>query len=72
MGVNHLADRNDLELRALRGNKYTPGVVNNGQAFPYSTEKLAEMKKDLPESLDWRLNGAVTPVKGEKLLEFLA
>ena len=66
LGVNHLADKDDVEIRALRGNRYTPGVEKHGDSFPYPIERIHEMKKDLPESLDWRLNGAVTPVKGKK------
>ncbi|EEB12327.1 predicted protein [Pediculus humanus corporis] len=67
LGVNHLADKDDVEIRALRGNRYTPGVEKHGDSFPYPVERIHEMKKDLPESLDWRLNGAVTPVKDQSV-----
>lgn len=63
--VNHFADRDDLEMKALRGNVYDPGSKNNGKPFPYSQGKIKAIFKDLPDSLDWRLNGAVTPVKGK-------
>lgn len=58
--VNYLADRNDLELKALRGKQYTPGY-NGGAPFPHDIEKEIA---DVPDSIDWRLYGAVTPVKG--------
>jgi hypothetical protein len=61
LGVNHLADRTDLELKALRGKQYSRGY-NGGAPFPYTN--LDSMTKDLPSDLDWRLYGAVTPVKG--------
>lgn len=60
LGVNHLVDRSDLELKALRGKQYTGGY-NGGQPFPYNAEQ--EVTK-VPDELDWRLYGAVTPVKG--------
>ena len=59
LGVNHLADRTDQEIKALRGRAYSKGP-NNGLPFSYSKNEA----KDLPESIDWRLFGAVTPVKG--------
>jgi hypothetical protein len=61
LGVNHLADRTDLELKALRGKQYSGGY-NGGAPFPYTS--LHRMAKNLPSDLDWRLYGAVTPVKG--------
>lgn len=59
MASNHLADLTDLEMQALRGRRYTPGY-NGGQPFPYDSSD----KESLPDSFDWRLYGAVTPVKG--------
>lgn len=57
LGVNHLADKTELELKALRGRQYSQGY-NGGLPFPHSTTEAA------PEAVDWRLYGAVTPVKG--------
>jgi len=64
LGVNHLADRTDLELKALRGKKYSPGY-NGGAPFPYTNHR--SMANDLPSNLDWRLYGAVTPVKDQSV-----
>ncbi|XP_021934298.1 digestive cysteine proteinase 1 isoform X2 [Zootermopsis nevadensis] len=64
LGVNHLADRTDLELKALRGKQYSRGY-NGGAPFPYT--HLDRMLKDLPSNLDWRLYGAVTPVKDQSV-----
>lgn len=60
MSVNHLVDRTELELKALRGKQYT-AHYNGGQPFPHNAEKEVT---EVPDSLDWRLYGAVTPVKG--------
>ena len=62
LAVNHLADKNELELKALRGKQYSPGYQNKGEPFPYDVEKEVQA---IPENLDWRLYGAVTPVKGD-------
>ena len=59
--VNHLADRTEEELHALRGRKHS-GVYNGGRPFPYN--EVTNVK--VPEEMDWRLYGAVTPVKGEE------
>lgn len=59
LSVNHLADKSDLEIKALRGKKYS-GVPNDGAPFPYNHVG----KNDFPSAMDWRLFGAVTPVKG--------
>lgn len=64
--INHLADLNDIELKALRGKQYTPGY-NGGEPFPYTGPDLYASLKDLPESLDWRLFGAVTQVKDQSV-----
>ncbi|XP_043278575.1 digestive cysteine proteinase 1 isoform X2 [Venturia canescens] len=64
--INHLADRSELELKALRGKlRSKVGQNNGGQPFPYSAENL--LKANLPESWDWRLRGAVTPVKDQSV-----
>lgn len=62
LASNHLADLTDLEMQALRGRRYTPGY-NGGQPFPYDSSD----KESLPDSFDWRLYGAVTPVKDQSV-----
>ncbi|XP_028936247.1 digestive cysteine proteinase 2-like isoform X2 [Ornithorhynchus anatinus] len=60
LAPNHLTDRTPGELAALRG-RLRSSRPNHGQPFPH--EQLANVA--LPESLDWRLYGAVTPVKDQ-------
>ncbi|XP_015586901.1 digestive cysteine proteinase 1 [Cephus cinctus] len=63
LDVNHLADRTDLELKALRGKQYSQGY-NGGMPFPHNVkQELA----DIPNSMDWTLYGAVTPVKDQSV-----
>lgn len=61
LDVNHLADKSDLEMKALRGKQYSGLGDNGGSLFLYDVENEI---KSVPANLDWRLAGAVTPVKG--------
>ncbi|XP_066590345.1 digestive cysteine proteinase 1 [Prorops nasuta] len=63
LASNHLSDRNEFELSLLRGKQYTKGY-NGGQSFPHDIEKDSA---DVPDSWDWRLYGAVTPVKDQSV-----
>lgn len=62
LGVNHLADRTELEMKALRGRRYSEGY-NGGDPFPF---KYTERTK-MPAEFDWRIYGAVTPVKDQSV-----
>lgn len=60
LALNHLADRTPQEMAALRGRRRS-GDPNHGLPFP--AEHYTGII--LPESLDWRMYGAVTPVKDQ-------
>lgn len=64
LGVNHLSDRTQDELKALRGFKSSK-VYNGGNPFPYVLDE--DTLGDLPDEYDWRLYGAVTPVKDQSV-----
>jgi C1A family cysteine protease len=61
LAVNHLADRTPEELKVLRGRLQSKGY-NGGQAFSSSMKT-----GDLPPYIDWRLAGAVTPVRDQAI-----
>ncbi|XP_032900738.1 digestive cysteine proteinase 2-like isoform X1 [Amblyraja radiata] len=60
LAINHFADRTGDEMTVIRGRlkRTTP---NTGQPFP----ALQYQYVQLPPSIDWRLYGAVTPVKDQ-------
>ena len=71
LDVNHHADKTDAEMKALRGKQFSNHGPNGGLPFTYDIEKELS---SIPESLDWRLYGAVTPVKGnyQKVINFFS
>lgn len=67
LAANHLTDKNLEEIYTLNGYKYSSANYFDDEPFPYNVE---EEIKIAPENFDWRINGAVTPVKG-KYIKFL-
>merc|ERR1719244_2044912 len=64
LSSNHLADMTGSEMKTLRGRVHDSSLgYNGGLPHTYSTEEL----RDAPDTLDWRLYGAVTPVKDQSV-----
>ncbi|XP_066494604.1 digestive cysteine proteinase 2-like [Tiliqua scincoides] len=60
LALNHLADLTQEEMAVMRG-KLKSTTPNKGLPFPKETY----VGLILPESMDWRMYGAVTPVKDQ-------
>ncbi|KAM6428355.1 digestive cysteine proteinase 2-like isoform 1-T3 [Liasis olivaceus] len=60
LAVNHLADRTPEEMVVMRGRLRTD---EPSKGWPFPSDSYNGLT--LPESLDWRLYGAVTPVKDQ-------
>merc|ERR1719429_986235 len=64
LASNHLADKSEQEIRVLRGRTFDRSLkYNGGKPRVYSSQQL----RDAPDTLDWRLYGAVTPVKDQSV-----
>ncbi|XP_050430980.1 digestive cysteine proteinase 1 [Adelges cooleyi] len=63
LAVNHLADKSELELKSLYGYKKTMLENNGGKPFTYDSNNIEE----LPSEIDWRIKGAVNPVKDQSV-----
>ncbi len=68
-GINHLSDRTDAEFRRLLGYKKSVGFAQRSLATASGRDAGVGANANilpasaLPTDVDWRLKGAVTPVK---------
>ncbi|OTF70897.1 Group 1 mite allergen-like protein (Cysteine protease) [Euroglyphus maynei] len=63
LAVNHLADRTDDEMSRIRGKIQVMNEDKGGIPFDKSKYDISK----IPEQWDWRLLGAVTPVKDQAI-----
>jgi C1A family cysteine protease len=72
LGLNHMADMDDQEYMKLLGfhqhktqnqNHQKMGLIGDGDDDKVHLRKLENVT--LPDSVDWRTSGAVTPVKDQ-------
>ncbi|KAH9516806.1 hypothetical protein DERF_007525 [Dermatophagoides farinae] len=63
LAVNHLADRTDEEMNRIRGKIQVMNANKGGVPFDKSKYDVSS----IPSQWDWRLIGAVTPVKDQAI-----
>ena len=62
--INLLKQKTNEEIKVLRGKQKTKSnASNNGK--PFDMSQYTDKQKTLPTSFDWRIFGAVTPVKDQ-------
>merc|ERR1719427_1726500 len=64
LASNHMADMTNSEMKILRGRIHDSNLKHNG-GHPHTYDK--KDVEDAPDALDWRLYGAVTPVKDQSV-----
>ena len=64
LGVSQFSDLTDEEFESLHmgGYKKTPGLTTATRSLAAPTKRAAQ----LPESVDWREKGAISPVKDQQ------
>lgn len=69
MAVNHFADKTADEWVHFKGLLPSNDTQKGAKPFPYDSEYLKNMEYKMPDSIDYRILGAVTSVKGKLLKE---
>lgn len=63
LGLNKFADMTNEEFKQMRGRKVRP-IIGDEDGIP-TTEYVPPENASIPDSFDWRPQGAVTPIKDQ-------